>query len=184
MSFLLNNCSPFKSWRGVAVSLLISLTLGYYTHGYIVTDKLSTAVDLFSFMPFTAIAYIGGIFYISFSITSLKGFSVSEQNRIAGRLSSKRRLYSIIGILNLAFGLCIIFLYIFTDLTNILRFVVTSAAYLAILTIVLCGFEQLYLNSFKEIVYERETKREEKQKLLDEFNETNNPAEVSKMLSI
>lgn len=176
MSFQLKNFSPFPSWHGVVVVLLISLALGYYTHEFILIDKLSTVVDLFSFLPFTAFAYIGGIYYISSSITSLKGLSVSERNRITGRLSSKRRLYTTIGTLNIAFGLCIILLYIFTDLTNILRFVVTSAVYLAILTMALCAFEQLYLNSFKQSIHERETKREEKQKLLNEYNETNNPA--------
>ena len=59
--------------------------------------------------------------------------------------------------------------------TKILRFVVTGAVYLAILTMVLCLFEQLNLNSFKQSIHERENKREEKEKLLNDYNENNKP---------
>ena len=137
------------------VTFLFSVVLGYYTHKFIRVEKINTVVDLFSLLPFTAVAYIGGIIYISFSISSMKGLSVSEREKIKASLFFKRRKYTVVGLINLIAGLFVILLYIFTDSTNILKFVIACAIYFAVCTIILCVLEQMNLNSFKQHISER-----------------------------
>lgn len=160
---------PFVwSKLAVAIILLVSVTIGYSTHDFIDEEKLSTIIEIFSFLPFTAVAYMGGIFYISFSISSVKGLSVTEQASIEATLSSRRWLYAIMGAINLLIGLCAILLYVFTNSMHTLRLLIACAVYIAGATIILCVLEQFYLNSFKHLIEDRTTKREEKKKLLKE----------------
>ena len=157
----------------VVSTVLLSIILSYCTYEFIDIKKLSTVVDLFSFLPFTATAYIGGIIYISSSISSLKGLSIAERVKINASVSSRRKLYTIVGAFNLLIGLSVILLYIFSDLTLVLGFSIACAVYLAILTIILCAIEQWYLNLFKQYINDRKTKQDEKKKLLSEYPDNN-----------
>ena len=165
-----NKLQNFKFvWNRLTMLLviLISLLLCWLTYTF-VDQKRYDYFSLLIYLPFLPIGYLWRLKSMANSILS-NSLSNDELRRLSVTIAQKKRIYFLVGLLNILAGIISIVLFLYGSAGSMFSAIITFSTWFAVVTIVLCWKEDAHYSEMSQYLAERNTKRERKNELLSEL---------------